>query len=244
MSKSEAEPFLGVLMLDTDFERFPGDVGNPHTWSFPVRFTTVSGAIPKKIVGISDESFLDPFVQAGRELVSAGAIGLSTSCGFLSVYQRKLAERVSVPVLASSLALLPLIEMTLPEGKKVGILTFSGESLSGIHLSAVGIGKAVPIQGLPRDGCFQRAVRDGVREVDSFEAREADVLWAARKLVEDHPDVGCILCECTNISPHSGAIAAALGLPVHDIVTALNWFWSGIQPKSFAYPAALHGSAG
>lgn len=232
-----AAPFLGVLMLETDFTRYPGDIGNPATFSFPVRYKVVEGATPRQIVGISDDRFLEPFVEAGQELAQAGAIGLSTSCGFLSAYQKRLAARLPVPVLASSLALLPLIELSLPRGRHAGILTISAESLHPVHLADMGITPRTPIRGLPEHGRFQAAIRHGRPEGDSFAAREAEAVAAARQLVEGHADIGCILCECTNLAPHSAAISRAVGLPVHDIVTALNWFWSGLRPREFSTPA-------
>lgn len=224
-------PFLGILMLDTRFERFEGDIGNARTWSMPVRFVTVPGAVPDRIVGISDYTFLEPFVAAGKQLCDEGAAAISTSCGFLSFYQRELAARLSVPVLSSAMVLLPLIDMTLPKGRRTGILTFSQEHLQPAHLAAAGIGYPVPVEGLAAGGRFQRAVLDDDKAADSFAAREAEVLHAARQLVAKHPDVGAILCECTNFGPHSAAITRELSLPVHDIVTALNWFWAGLRVK-------------
>ena len=41
-------PCLGILMLDTRFPRIPGDVGNPATWDFPVRYRVVEGATPEE----------------------------------------------------------------------------------------------------------------------------------------------------------------------------------------------------
>ena len=52
-----APGFLGVLMLDTRFPRPPGDVGNPQTYAragIPVRFLTVEGASPRRIVEEAD----------------------------------------------------------------------------------------------------------------------------------------------------------------------------------------------
>ena len=40
----------------------------------------------------------------------------------------------------------------------------------------------------------------------------------ARQLVEDHPDIGQILIECTDMPPWSEAVRQATGLPVFDPV--------------------------
>ena len=45
----------------------------------------------------------DAFLAAGTELVQDGADGITTSCGFLSIYQRELAAHCRVPVAASAL---------------------------------------------------------------------------------------------------------------------------------------------
>src|SRR5690606_21676621 len=41
---------LGILMLDTRFPRILGDMGNAHTWPFPVLYRVVHGASAEKIV--------------------------------------------------------------------------------------------------------------------------------------------------------------------------------------------------
>jgi hypothetical protein len=238
------EPFLGILMLDAAFARYPGDVGNPATWDIPVRFRHVSGATPRRIVGITETDFVDAFVAAANGLVDEGAAGISTSCGFLAAYQAELTSRIKVPVITSSLCLQPLMAITLPKGRKVGILTFDAKSLLPAHMAAAGIGDDLPpVQGLPAGGRFQRALLDDDRDHDGFDEREAEVLWAAEELVRRHPEVGAILCECTNLSPHSAAIARRLALPVHDIVTTLNWFYAGLRPKSFPQPKAASHAA-
>ena len=35
---------IGILMLDTRFERFNGDIGNARTWPFPVQYRVVRDA--------------------------------------------------------------------------------------------------------------------------------------------------------------------------------------------------------
>ena len=68
--------FLGILMLDTQFPRPPGDIGNADTWAqlgIPVRMLKVQGASPAKIVQEADPRFVQPFVDAARALEAEGA---------------------------------------------------------------------------------------------------------------------------------------------------------------------------
>lgn len=223
---------IGVLMLDTHFQRLPGDIGNGRTWPFPVQFRVVRGADPAAIVHGRPEQFLEPFIAAALDLVACGVRGITTSCGFLALLQKELAAALPVPVATSSLLQAPLIEAMLPAGQQVGILTFAAEALTARHLAAVGVRPDTPIEGLAPDSLFRQVYgnRGGVSEVSRL---EDEVVTAARALVERHPNVGAILCECTNLPPHSAAIAAATGRPVFDIIGFVEWFGHAISPPSF-----------
>lgn len=97
---------LGVLMLDTRFPRVVGDIGNPLTFDFPVLYRTLRGASPQRVVRERDPALLAPFIDAGRALVEQGATAITTSCGFLVLFQRELKAALPVPVWTSSLLLL------------------------------------------------------------------------------------------------------------------------------------------
>src|SRR5580704_1299868 len=101
---------LGILMLETRFPRIPGDMGNADTWPFPVLYRVVMGASPQRVVREKAAGLLDAFIAAARDLVEIGADGITTNCGFLSIYQRELAAAVGVPVATSSLMQAPAIE--------------------------------------------------------------------------------------------------------------------------------------
>ncbi len=45
------EPVVGILMLKTAFPRPPGDIGNPDTWPFPVRYAVVEPATVARDTG-------------------------------------------------------------------------------------------------------------------------------------------------------------------------------------------------
>ena len=106
---------LGILMLDTLIPRIPGDVGHAATWPHPVHYRVVHGAGGIDIVhGLSAERFLDPFVAAALELEETGVSLITTSCGFLVLFQHELQQRLLVPILTSSLLQVPWLLALLP----------------------------------------------------------------------------------------------------------------------------------
>ena len=111
---------VGILMLETRFPRIPGDMGNAETWPFPVLYKVVPGASPRRVVCDKAEGLLDKFLDAAVELARLGADGITTTCGFLSLYRREISAHVGVPVATSSLMQIPLIEHVMPPGKRVG----------------------------------------------------------------------------------------------------------------------------
>ena len=74
--------------------------------------------------------------------------------------------------------------------------------------------------GLPRDGELYRVIAEGRAALDAT-AAEAEVLAAGRALTAASPELGAVVLECTNLPPYRAALADALGLPVHDLVTLL-----------------------
>ena len=85
---------MGILTLDTVFPRVPGDVGNATTFDFPVRFAVVRGASPRRVVHEQDPALLKPFIDAAQELEAAGCRAITTTCGFLALFQQEMAAAV------------------------------------------------------------------------------------------------------------------------------------------------------
>lgn len=210
---------LGVLMLDTRFPRVPGDVGNPATFDIPVRYCVVHGASPQRVVRERAQSLLQPFIDAGHALVADGAAAITTSCGFLVLFQHALQEALPVPVWTSSLLLLP--ELQAAHGaRRVGVLTADADSLSADHLVAAGASLDTPIEGLARGCAFQRCLLENQPSFDADDARAATV-DAACRLVARCPDVTTIVLECTNLPPYADAVRAATRCAVHDLTTLI-----------------------
>jgi hypothetical protein len=224
---------IGILMLDTKFQRFNGDIGNAQTWPFPVQYKIVPGAVPNKVVDtLNNRDLFQRFADAADELIAEGVDGITTTCGFLALYQQELAAHCSVPVATSALLQVPMVARMLPKGKRVGILTFSAESLTLHHLAGVGIDPQTPVIGMPPTSEFQRSIREGDAAVP-FDVLKNEVLDVARRMVETDSSIGAIVCECTNISPYSHEINRQLGVPVFDMVTLVHWFHRALRPQYF-----------
>lgn len=222
---------LGILILDTKFPRIVGDIGNAESFAFPVLYEKLEGIGPQQAVrdapGRGD--LIDLLADATQRLVARGARGISTSCGFLALVQRELAARSLVPVATSGLLQVPLVQRTLPAGKRVGIITAEARSLSRAHLEAVGVDPGTPIAGMPEGGSFARTFLGNHPELDRH-AVQRELIEAGVQLLADHADIGAIVLECTNLPPYTGALQAAMGLPVYDVLTMLTWFQAGLKP--------------
>jgi hypothetical protein len=230
---------VGILMLETRFPRIPGDMGNALTWPFPVLYKVVPGASPRRVVHDRAQGLLDAFLAAAAELVRLGADGITTTCGFLSLYQRAIAAHVSVPVATSSLMQVPLIERLLPPGKRVGVLTISAASLTADHLCAAGADPATPVVGTDPAGEFSRVILNDEERLDAA-AAERDILEAGDRLVARHADIGAVVLECTNMVPYARALSERLRLPIFSIYNFVAWFHAALTPRDFGPP----GSAG
>jgi hypothetical protein len=212
---------LGVVMLETRFPRPRGDIGNPETFAFPVLFRTVRGASPRRVVVECDPTLLTPFIDAARALERDGVAAVTTSCGFLALFQGEMAAALAVPVWTSSLLLVAEIEAGWRDGRRVGIVTADAASLMADHLRAVGARADTPLEGLAIDSRFRATVLEDRAELDIDEASRATVA-AAQRLIARHPEVAAIVLECTNMPPYADAVRAATGLPVHDITTLVR----------------------
>ncbi|MDJ0684227.1 MAG: aspartate/glutamate racemase family protein [Alphaproteobacteria bacterium] len=230
---------VGVLVLDTRFPRVPGDIASARTFGFPVRLKTVAGATQDVIVGdvARARPFLPAFIDAAQELEREGVGAITSSCGFLSPFQDALAASVDIPVVLSSLTLIPLVSQMVG-GRPVGVITAQAEHLSRWHLEAAGVASShrVYVRGMEDSPAFTKAILDtAAGSENAFDAEKiaADFTNVCRRLVEDEPDTAALVLECTNLQPYAAAAQSALGLPIFGIYHAVALAQSGVVNPTF-----------
>ncbi len=223
---------LGILMLDTRFPRIPGDIGNEKTFKYPIVKKIIEGASPQKVVLEGDRALLPDFIEGAKQLESEGVSAITTSCGFLAMFQKEIAEAVKIPVFTSSLLQVSIVSAMLPQDKIVGILTADSTKLSQKHFDGVGISHVSKVvYGM--EGTAFGSVFVGNGDTLDKDLAEREMLAVAKKMMEEHPNVGAIVFECTNMPPYAKAISQQTGLPVYDISTLSDNVMNSLYRKEF-----------
>jgi Asp/Glu/hydantoin racemase len=140
-------------------------------------------------------------------------------------------------VATSSLLQVPMIQSTLPAGKRVGVITVSAANLTRAHLLAIGLDPALPVVGTDQGKEFTRVLIGNEQTLD-VAAAERDILAAGDALLCQDRSVGAVLLECTNMVPYARALRDHLGLPVFDIYSFMLWFHAGLAPREFGHPGS------
>lgn len=223
---------IGILMLDSVFPRICGDIGNAQTWDFPVLYKKVEGICPKDVVLSLTKKEIRPFVAAAQELEREGVKAITTSCGFLALFQEELSNCVNIPVFTSALLFVPMLAKMIGRNRKAGILTANGKTLTQQHLKAVGIdGIPYKIIGLEDKEEFTNFTVQNRTSVN-VEKCGTELIEAALELTKEG-DIGFIVLECTNMPPYTKAIQEAVGIPVFDVIMLTNMFYRALNPPGF-----------
>lgn len=224
---------IGIITVKTKFPRIPGDIGNATTWDFPVMYRVVKETSPAKVVGRVGPKLLEPFIEAARDLEKLGVKAITTTCGFLALFQEEISNSVNVPVFTSSLMQVPLVYRMLRRNQKVGIITVDSRLLTKKHLASVGADSVPTIIVGTEDGKeFNRAILENKLTLNVKKA-EDDLVTVAKKLVSQHAEIGAIVLECTNMPPYAKSIQQEVNLPVFDIYTLVNIVYSAVVRKDF-----------
>lgn len=233
---------IGIALLDQLDSQplIPGNVGNASTYDFPVRLKVINGLHDNPYAPITDaEGNYTPDVQRTidtvKELESDGVRAIVMSCGFFSVVQEVLTKEVNIPVFSSPLLLAPLISRLIGKHRKVGILTASKERLTKDFLLPVGIDDSIPyiVSGLEPSKEFYACFMGGTRTILDIDVLREEVIDIAKKFIEENPDIGALLLECSDLPPFAADIQKEIGLPVFDFITFVNTIYKSVVQTSY-----------
>ncbi len=220
-------PFLGVLCWEEggspkgleQLETLTGNSTNPLTYPFPVLFKKVVGANYQSVLVSPDTRLVGPMLEAAESMIDMGVKAIITSCGFNAIFQKELADGLTVPVYTSALLQIPFIRASLGR-RKLLVITASKQDLKAEHFHAVGIMDmhGIEIYGMEEMPEWSKISRTPDKPL-SLEKVENEVISVATVAKQEHPDLGAILLECTDLPPFADAVRNALKLQVFDLQT-------------------------
>jgi hypothetical protein len=71
---------------------------------------------------------------------------------------------------------------------------------------------------------------DGTLDSDAL---EREVVQVAQLMVQNDPEIGALLLECSCLPPYSAAVQEAVRLPVFDFITMINYVYSALAQSRY-----------
>jgi hypothetical protein len=230
---------IGLVQMHVNLAMIPGNMGNATTFDFPILYRRMNAEdVADVMANPPTKNFADAIVEACQWLELQGVRAIMGNCGFFGSYQNEVKARINVPFFSSSLMMLPMMVHSMPKNKKVGVITANGPNLIKTQ--------AVQNCGLSLEDKENRIVIVGCEDGEEFQSSimantgvynpakvEGEIVAVAKQLLAENDDIGTILLECTELSPHAVAVQNATRLAVWDYTTLTKWIYSGTIRRPF-----------
>ncbi len=228
---------VGIIQLPANIPMLPGDMGNASTFSFPVLYEVIPDIDPFWV--LSDKphpEVLKRTIIAAHRLEMQGCRAVIGNCGFFANYQPEVSKAITIPFYNGALMQVPMVMTAIGSNKKVGILTANAKLL--IPSPAL---KNCGVREEDMDRVVIVGNEDGVQmnkitgETGQFnpEAMQDELVALAKKMTEEHPDIGAIVLECTEFPPYAHAVQEATRLPTYDFITMTKFMHEGAMQKPY-----------
>lgn len=226
---------IGIVYIeDVFYPMVPGNIVNGYTFPFPVRLKAVEGLDCQNLFDAADGVY-EMVLETCKKLEKEGVRAISGACGFFGNYQAKIAEELSVPVALSSLVQLPWIATLLKKDQTIGVLTAQKDSFTDQLLDSCGVctelKKRLLVKDLGHEDQFS-CIPEGRGVFDNGLVQQ-EVVGKAMEILEEAPNTGAILLECSDMPPYAYAVQAATGVPVFDFTTLIRWLHSAVAQTPY-----------
>ena len=221
---------IGIIAVHLVYPKLPGNVANATTYPFPVLYKDVFFEIEELFNG--SDAIKNQIIEAAKYLEEQGVRAIIGACGYFAHFQEDVREAVDVPVFMSSLCQLPLIKTGISYKKKILVFAASGDNLDEVILNKVGTDKSrILVQDVGHMDSFA-GIRYGSNSFDNKKLTE-DLTNLAKKIVDENPDIGAILLECSDLPPYAKAIQSVTGLPFFDFNTMIDLVYHSVVQRTY-----------
>ena len=229
---------IGLMQVRANVPMMPGNVSNASTFPFPMLYRELQPHNTIDVMAMEPtEDFTDAIVDAANWFELQGVSAFTSNCGFFGTYQKAVSERVNIPFFSSALMQIPMVLQSIPRHKKVAVITANGALLSAVPaiencgVSAEDKANRIVIEGCEDSPEFSSTVMMNARGYSPYKL-EQEILEATLRATKNH-DIGAVVFECTELSPHAVAIQNAVRLPVYDFTTMIKFMYSAAVRRPF-----------
>jgi hypothetical protein len=230
---------IGLVQMRVNLPMIPGNMGNATTFDFPMLYREMNAEnVFDVMANPPAQNFTDGIVEAAQWLELQGVRAIMGNCGFFGSYQNVVKEKINVPFYSSSLMMLPMMVHSMPANKKVGVITANGPILEKVQaiencgLSLEDKANRIVVMGLEEYPEFATGIMANTGRYNPMKV-EREIVSVAERMMVANDDIGVILLECTELSPHAVAVQNAVHLPVWDYTTLTRWVQSGCVRRPF-----------
>ena len=230
---------IGLVQMHVNLAMIPGNMGNATTFDFPILYRQmVADNVMDVMAEEPTQNFADGIVEAAQWLELQGVDAIMGNCGFFGGYQNMVKERINLPIYSSSLMMLPMMVHSMPGRKKVGVITANGpqlmktQAIQNCGLSLEDKENRIVVMGCEGGAEFSSAIMANTG-VYNPALVEQEIVAVAKQMLAENDDIGSILLECTELSPHASAVQNAVRMPVWDYTTLTKWIYSGCLRRPF-----------
>lgn len=213
---------LGVLCLDSSFTKPLGHLRHPGTFDHAVKYEVLTGVDIPRLLHQPGPELEQLLIERARSLEAQGVTMIAGSCGFMARYQCQVSRAVRVPVIMSSLVLLPQLARIYGGGAGLGILTAHSTALQQEHFIGAGWqGTRPSVAGFEQQREFRQVILEGRRDDLDMTIMTEEVAATTEQLMA-MSDIKVILLECTDLSAFAPVVRRISQCPVYDIVAAID----------------------
>jgi len=230
---------IGLVQMHVNLAMIPGNMSNATTFDFPMLYRRMNADNAMDVMANPpSQNFTDGIVEAAEWLELQGVRAIMGNCGFFGSYQNVVKARINVPFFSSSLMMLPMMVHSMPSNKKVGVITANGPTLKRVQavencgLSLEDKKNRIVIMGCENGHEFSGAIMANTGKYNPAKV-EQEIVDVANQMLSENKDIGAILLECTELSPHAVAVQNAVRMPVWDYTTLTKWIYSGCIRRPF-----------
>jgi Asp/Glu/hydantoin racemase len=228
---------VGVLCIDSHYPIIPGNAQDARTFPFPVLHGIVEGVLLPDL--LRGDPKLEPLIiAAGKRLRRQGVGAIVGACGSFANYQRAAAVAFGVPTCMSVLTQVPHLLSLMPPQQKLAIYFAAKSAFTqrvrdecGIvteHMSRLVVAEAWEVDAFRRF-----AARPSLLDSEGLGAQLSE---HASRLRFEHPEIGAVLLQCSDLPPFAHVFHKAMRVPVFDVTLVVEWMHAAARRRLYARP--------